>query len=149
MHKTEKAMQSESPQKVVIAVVQWDDRFLLVRRKMAEGRLAWNFPGGKIESGETGLAAAEREVLEETGVQCQASRKMGERHHPDTGRLLIYVLCDYKAGEAHNSEPDKSTEVRWLMPASVMAHVTSDLYAPVQALLRTLSLRDAQPSWLP
>jgi 8-oxo-dGTP diphosphatase len=81
MHKTEKAMQPESPQKVVIAVVQWDDRFLLVRRKMVEGRLAWNFPGGKIESGESELAAAEREVLEETGVQCQAVRKMGERRH--------------------------------------------------------------------
>jgi 8-oxo-dGTP diphosphatase len=138
-------MQPESAQKVVIAVVRWDNRFLLIRRKIAEGRLAWNFPGGKIESGETELAAAEREVLEETGVQCQAERKMGERRHPDTGRLVIYVLCDYKAGEAHNSESDKSTEVRWSEPAAVMALVTSDLYAPVHALLQTVSLRDAQP----
>jgi 8-oxo-dGTP diphosphatase len=138
-----------APKKVVIAVVQAGDEFLLVHRKMAEGKLAWNFPGGKIESGESELAAAEREVLEETGVQCEAVRKMGERHHPDTGRVVIYVLCDYKTGAAHNSEPDKSTEVRWLKPASVMARITSDLYAPVKALLRTAAQADAQALSLP
>ena len=131
-----------SPQKVVIAVVQSDDRFLLVRRKAAEGKLAWNFPGGKIEAGETELAAAEREVLEETGVQCEAIRKMGERRHPNTGRLVTYVLCGYTTGDAHVTEPDKATRVRWLKPESVMARITSNIYAPVKDLLQTASQRD-------
>jgi 8-oxo-dGTP diphosphatase len=136
---------SGSPQKVVIAVVQADDKFLLVRRKQPEGKLTWNFPGGKIESGESELAAAEREVFEETGVHCEAIRKVGERRHPNTGRLVSYVLCGYTNGDAHNTEPDKSTEVRWLKPASVMARITSNLYAPVKDLLQTASLRDAEP----
>jgi 8-oxo-dGTP diphosphatase len=135
----------ESPQKVVIAVVQADDRFLLVRRKQAEGKLTWNFPGGKIEAGESELAAAEREVFEETGVHCEAIRKVGERRHPNTGRLVSYVLCGYTNGDAHNTEPDKSTDVHWLKPASVMARITSNLYAPVKDLLQTASLRDAAP----
>lgn len=148
MPKVEQHMH-ESPQKVVIAVVQSDDKFLLVRRKAAEGKLAWNFPGGKIEAGETELAAAEREVLEETGVQCAAIRKVGERRHPNTGRLVTYVLCDYTNGVAHITEPDKSTQVSWLTPESVMARITSNLYAPVKTLLQTALQRDVQPLSLP
>ena len=134
----------ESPQKVVIAVVQSDDKFLLVRRKAAEGNLVWNFPGGKIEAGETELAAAEREVFEETGVHCEAIRKMGERRHPNTGRLVTYVLCGYTTGNAHITEPDKSTQVRWLKPESVMARITSNIYEPIKNLLQTVSQRDGQ-----
>jgi 8-oxo-dGTP diphosphatase len=132
----------QSPQKVVIAVVQANDKFLLVRRKAAEGKLAWNFPGGKIEAGESELAAAEREVFEETGVQCAAIRKVGERRHPDTGRDVAYVLCDYTNGQARNIEPDKSRQVRWLTPESVMARITSNLYAPVKDLLESASQRE-------
>jgi 8-oxo-dGTP diphosphatase len=134
--------QSQIPQKVVIAVVQADDKFLLIRRKAAEGNLAWNFPGGKIEAGETALAAAEREVLEETGVRCEAIRTVGERYHPNTGRLVTYVLCDYMTGDAHITEPDKSTQVSWLTPESVMARITSNLYAPVRDLLQSASQRE-------
>jgi 8-oxo-dGTP diphosphatase len=144
MPKVEQHMH-ESPQKVVIAVVQSDDKFLLVRRKAAEGKLAWNFPGGKIEAGETELAAAEREVLEETGVHCEAIRKVGERRHPNTGRLVTYVLCDYTTGDARITEPDKSTQVSWLTPESVMARITSNLYAPIRDLLQTASQRDMRP----
>jgi 8-oxo-dGTP diphosphatase len=143
MAKREKTL-LESPQQVVIAVVQSDDKFLLIRRKEAEGNLVWNFPGGKIETGETELAAAEREVLEETGVQCAAIRTMGQRRHPNTGRLVTYVLCDYTNGDARITEPGKSTQVRWLKPESVMARITSNLYEPVKNLLQTVSQRDAQ-----
>jgi 8-oxo-dGTP diphosphatase len=134
----------ESQQKVVVAVVQSDDKFLLVRRKEAKGNLVWNFPGGKIEIGETELAAAEREVLEETGVQCEAIRTMGQRRHPNTGRMVTYVLCGYTTGDAHITEPDKSTQVRWLKPESVIARITSNIYEPVKDLLQTVSQRDGQ-----
>ncbi len=132
------------PRKVVIAVVQADGKFLLVHRKQAEGKLGWNFPGGKIELGESELAAAEREVLEETGVQCKAVRTVGQRRHPDTGRLVTYVLCDYVNGKAHNTEPDKATQVRWLKPTTVMSRVTSNLYAPVKALLSGVAKAEGQ-----
>ena len=99
----------ESPKKVLIAVVQSYNKFLLVGRKAAEGNLVWNFPGGKSEAGETELAAAEREVFEETGMHCEAIRKMGESRHPDTDRLVTYMLCRYTTGDAHITEPDKAT----------------------------------------
>ncbi|MBD3647339.1 MAG: NUDIX hydrolase [Pseudomonadales bacterium] len=50
-----------------------DDRILMVRPVHA-GRDYWTLPGGGIESDETPAQAAEREVLEETGIEVSADR---------------------------------------------------------------------------
>ncbi len=42
-----------------------DDRFLVIRE---EGRPFWNFPGGKVEPGESPIEAARRELKEEIGL---------------------------------------------------------------------------------
>ena len=57
---------------IAIAVVKHEGRFLVGQRP-ASVPLAglWEFPGGRIESGETPEAAAVRECLEETGVAVQ------------------------------------------------------------------------------
>lgn len=55
-------------QPVAAAVVVHEGRVLLVRRRVAEGQLSWQFPAGKVERGETGEAAAVRETKEETGL---------------------------------------------------------------------------------
>lgn len=125
-----------APGKVVVAVVQSDGKFLLIHRKVPKGKLSWSFPGGTMEPGETDLAAAEREVFEETGVQCEAIRTLGQRHHPETGRLLAYVLCKYIGGHAQNVEPDKAYYVEWLQPSTAISCVTSSIFAPVKDLLK-------------
>lgn len=55
--------------RVVAAVIEKDERYLLCRRPphKRHGGL-WEFPGGKIEEGESDLAAANRELAEELGV---------------------------------------------------------------------------------
>lgn len=55
---------------VAIAVVEAEGRFLVGERP-ADSPLGghWEFPGGKIEPGETAAEAAERECFEETGVR--------------------------------------------------------------------------------
>ena len=50
----------------VLAVVVDEGRVLLVRNRWSDG---WVPPGGKIDPGETPREAAEREVIEETGVE--------------------------------------------------------------------------------
>ncbi|WP_425616521.1 (deoxy)nucleoside triphosphate pyrophosphohydrolase [Anatilimnocola sp. NA78] len=54
---------------IAIAVVQYNDRFLIGQRPEGVALAGlWEFPGGKIHPGETAEDAAVRECLEETGL---------------------------------------------------------------------------------
>ena len=59
---------------VAAAFIRADDRFLICRRPLnkANGGL-WEFPGGKIEPGETGAQAVIRECREELGIDLVAA----------------------------------------------------------------------------
>jgi ADP-ribose pyrophosphatase YjhB (NUDIX family) len=93
------------PVAAAIAVVVRGDRLLLVRRSQKPDAGRWGFPGGKIEPGETIVAAALRELAEETGVAADAVevltavdviRRDGETLHH---YVLAAVLCRWRHGE--------------------------------------------------
>jgi ADP-ribose pyrophosphatase YjhB (NUDIX family) len=89
-----------------IAVVMRARDLLLVQRRNPPDAGLWGYPGGKIESGETIMDAAVRELREETGVLGRARRLLtpfdvlrydagGEL----TGHfILLPVLCDWVSG---------------------------------------------------
>jgi len=63
-------------------VVEHQDRFLIGRRGKDVALAGyWEFPGGKVQPGETTQQAAERECLEETGLSVQANRLLLRRTH--------------------------------------------------------------------
>ena len=52
---------------IAAAIAVKEGRVLMVRRRVAEGELSWQFPAGEVEPGETGEQAAVREAAEESG----------------------------------------------------------------------------------
>jgi len=99
-----------SPQKPIpgaIAVVCHQGRVILVQRSKEPRKGAWGFPGGHVETGETPVEAAVRELKEETGVEALPLSRLTEfevrPRHPDGSQAahfhLTAVLCRYVSGD--------------------------------------------------
>ncbi|MFJ4159594.1 (deoxy)nucleoside triphosphate pyrophosphohydrolase [Microbacterium testaceum] len=93
---------------VVAAVVRDGDRFLACRRrpgKAAGGR--WEFPGGKVEGGESAADALRREIREELAIGINV---LGELTTDDTlvGDLVIRLTC--LRAELEGPRPTGSTD---------------------------------------
>jgi len=97
---------------IAAAVIAQDGQVLLVRSRISEGALSWQFPAGEFEPGESAGDAAVRETQEETGLTVVATTVLGERIHPITGRIVIYVACDAVTGEARVCD-DELVELTW------------------------------------
>ncbi|MGP3924752.1 NUDIX hydrolase [Streptomyces sp. 8N616] len=117
------------------AIVVNEGRVLMVRRRMKEGELSWQFPAGAIEAGETAEQAAVRETLEETGLTVSAVKLLGERVHPKTQRLMSYTACDVVSGTAHVADEEELAELAWVTHAEIPEYVPYGLFEPVQDYL--------------
>lgn len=124
-----------SEQGIAAAVIVHDGRVLMIRRRVAEGELSWQFPAGGIEAGETVEDAAVRETVEETGLTVEAVKVLGERVHPKTGRHMSYVACALLAGTAHVADAEELAEVAWAAHGELSDYVPYGLFEPVQAYL--------------
>ena len=101
---------------VAIAILRRPiDGRVLIARRLAGKTYAdcWEFPGGKIESGESAEEAVVREAAEELGVAVEVLRPLPAFGHDDGGRHyhLSPFLCRVVAGEPRAVE---SREVRWV-----------------------------------
>lgn len=114
------------------AIIVHDGRVLMVRRRVSEGELMWQFPAGGIEDGETAEDAAVRETLEETGLVVKAVRLLGERVHPKTGRRMSYTACEVVDGEARVADADELDAVAWVRHDEIPDYVPYGLFGPVQ-----------------
>lgn len=133
-------MTSEAEAAVAAAVVVRGGRVLLVRRRVPEGALSWQFPAGKIESGETLEEAAARETQEETGLLVTAQRMLGQRVHPMTGCEIHYIACRPVGGETVIASPDEVAGLVWATHDEIPQYVPYRLFEPVQDYLDTALL---------
>jgi phosphatase NudJ len=93
----------------VKVVVRQADRFLLVQERRFNQ--PWHVPAGRAEPGETLLAAALRETLEETGVPVELDGILRVEHspHPDKAYLGAIFLAHPAADVPPKSVPDEES----------------------------------------
>ena len=120
---------------IAAAIVVDAGRVLMVRRRMSEGQLSWQFPAGEIESGESSAAAAARETEEETGLHVAPQRSLGERVHPKTGRHMSYTACDIVSGTARVVDTEELDSLAWVSHQDLTRYVPYGLFEPVQEYL--------------
>lgn len=94
------------PNVVVASVVERDGRFLVVEERDEEGRLVINQPAGHLDRGETLIAAATRETLEETAWHTEPLAIIGIYTYPRPGTDIVYMRCCYHS-RALRHEPDR------------------------------------------
>ncbi|OUD03327.1 NUDIX hydrolase [Streptomyces swartbergensis] len=117
------------------AIITDNGRVLMVRRRVKEGELSWQFPAGAIEPGEAAEDAAVRETIEETGLAVTASHLIGERVHPKTLRMMSYTACKVVQGEARVADEEELDAVAWVTLDEIPQYVPYGLYEPVQRYL--------------
>lgn len=120
---------------IAAAVIVKGGRVLLVRRRVKEGTLSWQFPAGQVEAGETAGQAAVREAGEEVGLTVAETKVLGERVHPATGRTMVYVVCDVVDGDARVVDDEELVELAWAGRGQLAEYVPHGFFEPVQQYL--------------
>ena len=88
--------------RVVAAVLERDGQYLITqRRASAVLPLMWEFPGGRVEAGETDAAALKREVRHRLGVDIEVGQLISFVSHPYERYVVDLYLyeCRIQSGE--------------------------------------------------
>jgi len=90
------------PKVAAAVLVEQDGKFLLVRRAIQPARGRWTLPAGFVDAGEDPARAAERECLEETGLEVRVTslvEVMSGLEHPRGAHIVIFYRADVVSGE--------------------------------------------------
>ena len=104
---------------VVIGILRRGDEILICRRRAADpfGGL-WEFPGGKVEAGESAEDCLRRELREELGIDVEPGEGIEpvEFDYPKARIRLIPFFCSIGN---QDPEPLASQELRWVKAGSL------------------------------
>lgn len=132
----------EKPTLIVVAaaLLGGDGRILLQQRAPTKAMAGlWEFPGGKMEAGETPESALARELREELGIEleegalapaCFASAPLGDRH-----LILLLYICRSWTGEPR---PLDAAALKWASTAEMRGLPMPPADEPLIALLEAL-----------
>jgi len=119
---------------VTAAVIEQGGKILLARRKGGALAGKWEFPGGKLEPGETPEACLKRELMEEFGVDTEigafvCSSKFEYKHLPI--ELLVY-RARHLSGEFRLTD---HSAIEWVKPEDLSKYDLSSADIPVVGIL--------------
>jgi 8-oxo-dGTP diphosphatase len=98
---------------VVAAVIEQGGRFLVARRLQGTHLAGyWEFPGGKVQNGETHEQALQRELVEELNTKAVGLQKIFHASHVYPERTI--ELHFYRGDLMGPPEPVLGQELRWI-----------------------------------
>ena len=123
-----------------VALVDADGRVLLAQRPEGKEMAGlWEFPGGKVDPGETPEAALIRELVEELGIDtvesCLAPFTFASHTYERFHLLMPLYVCRVWKGQA---VPREGQALRWVRPEAMREYPMPPADVPLIAMLRDL-----------
>jgi 8-oxo-dGTP diphosphatase len=123
-----------------VALIDADGRVLLAERPPGKHLAGmWEFPGGKVQAGETPEAALIRELAEELGIDvhetCLAPFTFASHSYPGFHLLMPLYVCRKWQGFV---TPREGQSLKWVRPARLDEYPMPPADKPLVAMLRDL-----------
>ncbi|WP_299846541.1 8-oxo-dGTP diphosphatase MutT [uncultured Roseovarius sp.] len=121
-----------------VALIDIDGRVLLAQRPEGKSMAGlWEFPGGKVEPGETPEAALIRELHEELGIDtwasCLAPLTFASHSYEDFHLLMPLFACRKWDGQARGQE---GQTLKWVRPTQLRDYPMPPADLPLIPILR-------------
>jgi len=122
---------------VTAAIIAREGKFLIAQRANGD----WEFPGGKVEAGETLEECLAREILEELELQIAVSRPflVVEHAYPDKRIHLHSFLCTLLGGEAVAND---HVRFAWVAPVEFPGFSFAAADVPIVRKLLDTNIQD-------
>lgn len=121
-----------------VALIDVDGRVLLAQRPEGKSMAGlWEFPGGKVEQGETPEAALIRELHEELGIEtwqsCLAPLTFASHSYDDFHLLMPLFACRKWQGQVH---PQEGQALKWVAARDLKNYQMPPADVPLIPILR-------------
>jgi 8-oxo-dGTP diphosphatase len=121
---------------IVVGIIRNAQQEIFITQRAADSHMAgfWEFPGGKVEQGETAELALKRELSEEVGIVVQEAVLLNVLEHTFTDRI---VTLSFYMVEAWDGEPfgREGQPIRWVRQSELVAEEFPPANATIIALL--------------
>ena len=107
---------------VVAAVIKKDNKYLIAQRNRNKHfAFYWEFPGGKVDNGETFEIALQREIKEELSIDIKILKKVSSQKHKDDkiNVNVHYFLCEHSDGKINLFEHE---DLKWVTKTELFSY---------------------------
>ena len=122
--------------KTVTAAIIFNEDKVLICRRAPEEKLAgyWEFPGGKLEAGESLRQCLERELHEELGLEVRAGEILGRSLYAyEHGEIeLVGIRAELLSGEPEKRVHDR---LEWVLPERLAGYLLAPADIPLAEII--------------